>query len=123
MSFVAYEVERRTRKGSFYAQIDSIIDWKPISAIINKHYQKGLSASGEKPYDGLLLFKMLLTGMWNTLSRRACKRQSIGDEILRYAAGRLCSELQCFKPISFRAYRKESLRFTPFENQPSVGKT
>ncbi|MFK8287636.1 hypothetical protein ACI76W_00100 [Capnocytophaga canimorsus] len=36
-----------------------------ISAIIDKHYQKGLSASGEKPYDGLLLFKMLLIGMWN----------------------------------------------------------
>ncbi|MFJ1350699.1 hypothetical protein [Capnocytophaga canimorsus] len=29
MSFVAYDVERRTRKGSFYAQVDTIIDWKP----------------------------------------------------------------------------------------------
>ncbi|EKB58269.1 IS5/IS1182 family transposase [Bergeyella zoohelcum] len=68
MSFAAYDVERRTRKGSFYAQIDTIIDWRPISAIIDKHYQKELSASGEKPYDGLLLFKMLLIGMWNNLS-------------------------------------------------------
>ncbi|WP_125150614.1 hypothetical protein [Bergeyella zoohelcum] len=25
--------------------------------------------------------------------RRTCKRQSIGNEILRYAAGRLCPEL------------------------------
>ncbi|MFK8295749.1 transposase [Capnocytophaga canimorsus] len=68
MSFAAYDVERRTRKSSFYAQVDTIIDWKLISAIIDKHYQKGLSASGEKPYDGLLLFKMLLIGMWNNLS-------------------------------------------------------
>ncbi|MFK8288529.1 transposase [Capnocytophaga canimorsus] len=68
MSFASYDVERRTRKGSFYAQVDTIIDWKPIPAIIDKHYQKGLSASGEKPYDGLLLFKMLLIGMWNNLS-------------------------------------------------------
>ncbi|MFJ1329531.1 hypothetical protein [Capnocytophaga canimorsus] len=67
MSFAAYDVERRTRKSSFYAQVDTIIDWKPISAIIDKYYQKGLSASGEKPYDGLLLFKMLLIGMWNTI--------------------------------------------------------
>ncbi|WP_255317506.1 hypothetical protein [Capnocytophaga canimorsus] len=52
MSFAAYDVERRTRKGSFYAQVDTIIDWNPISAIIDQHYQKGLSASGEKPYDG-----------------------------------------------------------------------
>ncbi|WP_172915192.1 hypothetical protein [Capnocytophaga canimorsus] len=63
MLYKTHQVERRTRKGSFYAQVDTIIDWKPISAIIDKHYQKGLSASGEKPYDGLLLFKMLLIGM------------------------------------------------------------
>ncbi|WP_394265594.1 transposase [Bergeyella zoohelcum] len=30
--------------------------------------KKGFPASGEKPYDGLLLFKMLLIGMWNNLS-------------------------------------------------------
>ncbi|WP_238197911.1 hypothetical protein [Capnocytophaga canimorsus] len=35
MSFAAYDVERRTRKGSFYAQVDTIIDWNPISAIID----------------------------------------------------------------------------------------
>ncbi|ATA77972.1 hypothetical protein DKB58_00130 [Capnocytophaga canimorsus] len=65
MSFAAYDVERRTRKGSSYAQVDTIIDWKPISVIIDKYYQKRASASGQKPYDGLLLFKMLLIGMWN----------------------------------------------------------
>ncbi len=68
MSFACYDVERRTRKGSFYAQVDKIIDWNPISTIIETYYEKGLSASGEKPYDGLLLFKMLLIGMWNNLS-------------------------------------------------------
>ena len=40
MSFAAYDVERRTRKGSFYAQVNTIIDWNPISAIIDKNYQK-----------------------------------------------------------------------------------
>ena len=30
MSFSAYDVERRTRKGSFYAQVDTIIDWEII---------------------------------------------------------------------------------------------
>ncbi|MFK8273181.1 hypothetical protein [Capnocytophaga canimorsus] len=35
MSFAAYDVERRTRKGSFYAQVDTIIDWNRISAIID----------------------------------------------------------------------------------------
>ncbi|ATA94829.1 hypothetical protein CGC54_02315 [Capnocytophaga canimorsus] len=68
MSFAAYDVERRIRKGSFYAQVDTIIDWNPISAIIDQHYQKGFSASSEKPYDGLLLFKILLIRMWNPMS-------------------------------------------------------
>ncbi|MFJ1331104.1 hypothetical protein [Capnocytophaga canimorsus] len=49
MSFVAYDVERRTRKGSFYAQVDTIIDWNPISAIIDKHYQKGLPPRAKNP--------------------------------------------------------------------------
>ncbi|MFJ1330505.1 hypothetical protein ACILDV_07140 [Capnocytophaga canimorsus] len=38
MSFAAYDIERRTRKGTFYAQVDTIIDWKTISAIIDQHY-------------------------------------------------------------------------------------
>ncbi|MFK8296357.1 hypothetical protein ACI760_09235 [Capnocytophaga canimorsus] len=65
MSFAAYNVERRTRKGSFYAQVRYHYRLETHFCYHRKHYQKGLSASGEKPYDGLLLFKMLLIGMWN----------------------------------------------------------
>ncbi|WP_404812420.1 hypothetical protein ACIRNY_01730 [Capnocytophaga canimorsus] len=82
MSFAAYDVERRTRKGSFYAQVDTIIDWNPISAIIDQHYQKGLSTSGEKPYDGLLLFKMLLIGMWNPMSDMLTKLVSLNSCVI-----------------------------------------
>ncbi|MFK8273722.1 hypothetical protein [Capnocytophaga canimorsus] len=40
MSFAAYDVERRTRKGSFCAQADTIIDWNPISAVIGQTRSK-----------------------------------------------------------------------------------
>ncbi|MFJ1382404.1 hypothetical protein [Capnocytophaga canimorsus] len=40
MSFATYDVERRTRKGSFYAQADTIIDWNPISAVIGQTRSK-----------------------------------------------------------------------------------
>ncbi len=68
MSFVADSMERRTRKNTFYRKIDQIIDWKPIEEIITEHDTRGSSAVGRAAYPGLLLFKMLLLGMWNDLS-------------------------------------------------------
>lgn len=68
MSFVADSMERRTRKNTFYREIDQIIDWKPIEEIITEHDARGSSAVGREAYPGLLLFKMLLLGMWNDLS-------------------------------------------------------
>ncbi len=69
MSFVADSMERRTRKNTFYRKIDQIIDWKPIEDIITEHDTRGSSAVGRAAYPGLLLFKMLLLGMWNDLNR------------------------------------------------------
>jgi IS5 family transposase len=36
--------------------------------VINRYYHKGETLQGCKPYGGVLLFKMLLLGMWNDLS-------------------------------------------------------
>lgn len=70
MSFSAYDVERRTAKNTFFKQIDIIINWESISRIINTDYKVGISATGKPSYDGLLLFKMLLIGIWYDLSDR-----------------------------------------------------
>ena len=70
MSFSAYDVERRTAKNTFFKQIDIIINWESISKIINTDYKVGISATGKPSYDGLLLFKMLLIGIWYDLSDR-----------------------------------------------------
>lgn len=58
----------RKIKSVFFNQIDALIDWRPISNVINKHYTRGSSAVGKPSYDGLLLFKMCLLQTWYGLS-------------------------------------------------------
>lgn len=65
MSFSEYDVTRRTRKGNFLKQIDQLIDWNPIEKAIAVHYAPVSDAAGRPAYSGLLLFKMLLVGIWN----------------------------------------------------------
>ena len=65
MSFSDYDVTRRTRKGNFLKQIDQLIDWSVIERAIAVHYAPVSDAAGRPAYSGLLLFKMLLTGIWN----------------------------------------------------------
>ena len=65
MSFSDYDVTRRTRKGNFLKQIDQLIDWSAIERAIAVHYAPVLDAAGRPAYSGLLLFKMLLVGIWH----------------------------------------------------------
>ncbi|MDV6344237.1 transposase [Nitrosomonas sp. Is37] len=65
MSFSDFDVTRRTRKGNFLNQIDQLIDWNPIEKAIAQHYAPTSDATGRPAYSGLLLFKMLLVGIWN----------------------------------------------------------
>ena len=63
--FLEYDVNHRTRKGNFLNQIDQLVDWKTIERKIAQHYALGSDAAGRPAYSGLLLFKMLLVGIWN----------------------------------------------------------
>lgn len=65
MSFSEYDVTRRTRKGNFLKQIDQLPDWNPIEKAIAVHYAPVSDAAGRPAYSGLLLFKMLLAGIWH----------------------------------------------------------
>ncbi len=62
------DLRTRKIKKTFFDQINTIIDWKPIQDLIDKDYKKGKSAVGKPSYDGLLLFKMLLLQTWYGLS-------------------------------------------------------
>jgi len=68
IGFADLAVERRKVKTEFFDQVNTLIDWRLISNIINKHYQKGESVSGRPAYEGLLLFKICLLQTWYNLS-------------------------------------------------------
>ncbi len=68
LGFADYMVQKRKIKQEFFNQMNVLIDWRPISNIINKYYQKGESAVGRPSYEGLVLFKMTLLQTWYGLS-------------------------------------------------------
>ncbi len=65
MSLSEFNVTRRTRKGNFLKQIDQLVDWNSIEKAITVHYAPVSNAAGRPAYSGLLLFRMLLVGIWN----------------------------------------------------------
>lgn len=72
MSFSSAYVQKRTSKNTFYAHINKIINWQLIDNEINKYYSPGKNATGQDAHSGLLLFRMLMVGIWNGgLSDRA----------------------------------------------------
>ncbi len=68
LGFADFMVEKRKIKQDFFNQVNLLVDWRLVSNIINKHYQKGESATGRSSYDGLVLFKMALLQTWYGLS-------------------------------------------------------
>lgn len=66
-SFSDVAVSRRTRKSKFFTAINTLIDWDSISSSIDNVYSRGKSNKGQSAYPGLLLFKMLLIGIWYDL--------------------------------------------------------
>ncbi len=55
-------------KNQFFSQVDLLIDWKPVTKLINKYYKKKFSVAGRPAYSGLLLFKICLLQTWYGLS-------------------------------------------------------
>jgi IS5 family transposase len=68
MSFSSMYVSGRKLKNEFFTQINKLVDWTAIEAVISQHYSKGLSVAGRSSYSGLLLFKMCLLQTWYGLS-------------------------------------------------------
>jgi IS5 family transposase len=68
LGFADFMVEKRKIKQEFFNQVNLMVDWRLVSNIINKYYQKGNSATGRPSYDGLILFKMSLLQTWYGLS-------------------------------------------------------
>lgn len=60
IGFADLAAERRINKSAFLQRLDQLIDWRPITNIIHKHYSKGKSEVGKPAYEGILLFKICL---------------------------------------------------------------
>ena len=80
IGFADLAAERRKVKDQFFRQINTLIDWRPINTLINRHYTKGQSAVGNLAYPGLLLFKMSLLQTWYNLSDYEVEEQ-LNDRI------------------------------------------
>lgn len=65
MSFSEYDVDRRTKKGNFLQQLNVLINWDSLSLEIQKYYSPKSDVIGRPAYAGILLFKMLLVGIWS----------------------------------------------------------
>ena len=93
MSFSDYYVTHRTRKGNFLMQIDELIDWEPIEETIVQHYSPASDVTGRPAYSGLLLFKMLLVGIWhNGLSDEAVEEAVVAVEAIEAALDEVADE-------------------------------
>ena len=67
-SFADLFLGQRKVKQTFFSQINTVIDWAPIRAIIEVAYTKGYKSTGRPSYDGLVLFKIELLRTWYGLS-------------------------------------------------------
>ena len=59
-SFADIFLGQRKVKQTFFSQINTVIDWSPIRAIIEVAYTKGYNSTGRPGYDSLVLFKIEL---------------------------------------------------------------
>jgi IS5 family transposase len=59
---------RSTKRSVRLEKINKAIKWDRIEKILKEEYSKGKSKEGRKSYPALVLFKMLLIGIWYNLS-------------------------------------------------------
>ena len=57
-------LRQRKVKQTFFSQINTIIDWAPIRAIIEVAYTNDYKSTGRPSYDSLVLFKIELLRTW-----------------------------------------------------------
>lgn len=65
---VICDLRSRKIKSIFFDQVNKLVDWKPLSKLIDEHYSRGKRTNGQAAYPGLLLFKMSLLQTWYGLS-------------------------------------------------------
>jgi transposase, IS5 family len=68
-SFVSVDVSRRTRRSTFFHQINTLVDWACLEKELYKVCKRSIQdAAGRPSYNPLILFKMMLLQTWYNLS-------------------------------------------------------
>ena len=68
LSFGDLQLQRRKVKSEFFYQINSVIDWHPLRALLESCLGKGFSPTGRPCYDCMVLLRMELMRVWYGLS-------------------------------------------------------
>ena len=78
--FAEIAIRNRKINARFFDQVNAMIDWRALEAVVNKHDTRGKRLDGNPAYPGLVLFKMCLLGIWYGLSDRELEDQ-VNDSI------------------------------------------
>ncbi|MXW14927.1 MAG: IS5 family transposase [Rhodothermaceae bacterium] len=70
MSFGQHYIDAVASKRRFYVELNKVMNWESLRQQLLEIYPVGKRARGQKAYEPLLLFKMLLVGQWHKLSDR-----------------------------------------------------
>ncbi len=77
------------------------MNWELIEKQIDRYYSRGHSAVGQRAYRGLLLFKMLLVGIWYGLSDEGCEEMVNENlSVMRFCGLRLEDEVPDHSTLS-----------------------
>lgn len=68
LSFGDLLAQRRKVKSEFFNQINAVMDWEALRAVVEPAYGKGSSTTGRPCYDCMVLFRMELMRVWYGLS-------------------------------------------------------
>ncbi len=71
----------KNRSLIFLNKVNQTIEWKPVEALLTKHYQPGKANKGERAYSPLLLFKCMLLQKWFRIPSDPELESQINDRI------------------------------------------
>ncbi len=72
-----YAVARRKHKASFLDKANELIDWHPISKVLEKKLNRKANVVGNPSYPALMMFKILLLQKWYKLSDPAMEQMLV----------------------------------------------
>ena len=90
LGFTDYEqstAKKRTKREKFLAEMEAVVPWQPLIALIEPHYPKTSSKGGRPPYPLTTMLRIHLLQQWYSLSDPAMEEALIEVPTMRRFAG------------------------------------